>query len=327
MRLRGADFGSRARYRRLLAMAEITAAQVKTLREKTGAGMLDCKRALTENGGDMEAAVDWLRKKGLAAAQKKAGRVAAEGLVGVASAGRAAAVIEVNSETDFVARTAAFQEFVRAAAKIALASKGDIEATKNAAYPGAGRSVQEELTNSIATIGENMSMRRAAILSVANGVVATYVHSAVAPGLGKIAVLVGVESAGDADRLTEFGRKIAMHIAAANPQAVSPNDLDPVVVKRERAILAEQARASGKPDAVVEKMVDGRMRKFYEDVVLLEQTFVIDGETKVSSAVEAAAKEIGTPIKITGFLRYALGEGIEKTQSNFAAEVAAQAGH
>jgi len=303
-------------------MAEITAALVKELRERSGAGMMDCKKALTESGGDLEGAVDWLRKKGLAAAAKKAGRVAAEGLVGIAVSGGRGALVEVNSETDFVARNDKFQDFVRKVSAISLAKSGDVAAIGAAAYPGTGRSVGEELTQLIATIGENMNLRRAAALSAEPGVVASYMHNAVDASLGKIGVLVALKSSGDKAKLAELGRQIAMHIAAANPQGVSVKTLDPAAVERERSVLSEQARASGKPEEIIAKMVEGRLRKFYEEVVLLEQIFVIDGETKVGKVVEAAGKAAGAPIEITGFVRFALGEGIERSQGDFAAEVA-----
>jgi len=306
-------------------MAEITAALVKELREKSGAGMMDCKKALSENNGDIEAAVDWLRKKGLAAAAKKAGRVAAEGLVGVAAGGNKGAMVEINAETDFVARNDQFQDFVRKTTDIAVASGGDAEKIKTAAYPGGG-TVSEKLTNLIATIGENMSYRRSVGLSVGSGVVASYVHSATAPGLGKIGVLVALESTGDKEKLAALGKQLAMHVAAANPMSLSVAELDPAAIERERGVLAEQAKASGKPDNVIAKMVEGRLRKFYEDVVLLEQVFVVDGESRVSAVVERAGKEIGAPVKVTAFKRFALGEGIEKKVDDFAAEVAAQAG-
>jgi elongation factor Ts len=306
-------------------MAEITAALVKELREKTGAGMMDCKRALTETGGDMEGAVDWLRKKGLAAAAKKAGRIAADGLIGVVSKGNKGAMVEVNAETDFVARNDNFQDFVRRTAEIALAHEGDMSRIQQSEYPGGG-SVTDKLTHLVATIGENMSLRRATSLSVSKGVVASYVHNASGPGLGKIGVLVALESAGDAEKVGALGKQLAMHIAAANPQALSIAEVDPKSLEREREVLREQAASSGKPAAVIEKMVEGRLRKYYEDVVLLEQVYVIDGESRVSAAVEKAAKEIGSPVKVTGFRRFALGEGIERKESDFAAEVAAQAG-
>ncbi|MEJ0071673.1 MAG: translation elongation factor Ts [Pseudomonadota bacterium] len=307
-------------------MAEITAALVKELREKTGAGMMDCKKALAENAGDLEVAVDWLRKKGLSAAAKKAGRVAAEGLVGVAVEGLTGAVVEINSETDFVARNDKFQAFVAAASKLALKTGADVEALKAAAYPGTGRSVAEELTHLIATIGENLSVRRAATLSVGAGVVASYVHNALVPGLGKIGVLVALESTAGAEGLTALGRQLAMHVAAANPQALDIKSVDAKALDREREVLREQARASGKAEAIIDKMVEGRLRKFYEEVVLLEQVYVVDGETRIKDVVAAAAKQLGAPIAVTGFVRMALGEGIQKEHGDFAAEVAAQAG-
>ena len=307
-------------------MAEITAALVKELREKTGAGMMDCKKALNETAGDVEAAIDWLRKKGLAAAAKKAGRVAAEGLVSIAASGTAAVVVEVNAETDFVARNEQFQGFVKAVADVALTAGDDVEVVKKAALPGVGKSVEEQLTALIATIGENMNFRRAKRLSVSAGVVASYMHSSVAPGLGKIGVLVALESTGDAARLTELGKQIAMHVAAANPLFLDTTSVDTSALDRERAVLTEQAKASGKPDNVIEKMVEGRIRKYYEEVCLLEQVYVMDQESKISKVVENLAKELGTPVKLTGFARFALGEGIEKEESDFAAEVAAAAG-
>jgi elongation factor Ts len=304
-------------------MAEITASLVKELREKTGAGMMDCKKALTETAGDLEAAVDWLRKKGLAAAAKKAGRVAAEGLVAVAASGPRGVVLEINAETDFVARNEQFQGFARAAAELALATDGDLEKIKVATFPGGG-TVADKLTNLVATIGENMSMRRAAGLSVPHGLVTSYVHNAVAPGLGKIGVLVALESTGEAERLSALGKQIAMHVAAANPSALDISSVDPAALDRERAILSEQAAASGKPAQVIEKMVEGRLRKYYEETVLLEQVYVVDGESRVKDVVAKAAKEIGAPVKLAGFRRFALGEGVEKKQEDFAAEVAAQ---
>jgi len=306
-------------------MAEITAALVKELRETSGAGMMDCKKALSETGGNMEEAVDWLRKKGLAAAAKKSGRVAAEGLVSVATEGTKGAVIELNSETDFVARNPEFQKFVGSVTAVALAEGGDFDKTSAAAMAG-GKSVVDSVTEMVGTIGENMSFRRSAGISVGEGVVASYVHGAVAPNQGKIGVLIGLESAGDAGKLEEFGKQLAMHIAAANPLWVSQDEVDTEAVDRERDVLAEQARASGKPEDIVQKMVDGRLRKYYEEVCLMDQTFVIDGESKVSKAIEAAAGDAGAPIKITGFARFQLGEGIEKEESDFAAEVAATAG-
>ncbi|MGC2854306.1 translation elongation factor Ts [Novispirillum sp. DQ9] len=304
-------------------MAEITAALVKELREKTGAGMMDCKKALAETSGDLEGAIDWLRKKGLAAAAKKAGRVAAEGLVAVAGSGTAAAVAEVNAETDFVARNDKFQDFAKGVANVALTVDGNIDALKAANYPGTERTVEEQVTHMIATIGENMNLRRSAGLKVGSGVVSTYVHSAIQPGLGKIGVLVALESEGDVARLDEVGKQIAMHVAAANPQFLNREAVDTSALDRERDVLSEQARASGKPEDIIAKMVEGRLRKYYEEVCLLEQIYVIDGESKVSKVVEALAKELGKPVALTGYVRFALGEGIEKEESDFAAEVAA----
>ena len=306
-------------------MAELSAALVKELREKTGAGMMDCKKALNETNGDIEAAVDWLRKKGLAAAAKKAGRVAAEGLVAVASSGNAGAVLEVNSETDFVARNDQFQAFAKATAEIALQGNiTDVEALKTAAHPS-GKSVADTLTGLIATIGENMSLRRVAQLKVGQGIVSSYVHSPVSPGVGKIGVLVALESTGDAGKLAELGKQLAMHVAAARPEAMTSAELDPAKIEREKAIIAEKAAASGKPPEIVAKMVEGGLRKYYEEVVLMEQTYVIDGETKIKQVIENAAKAVGAPVKLAAYTRFGLGEGIEKQQSDFAAEVAAQA--
>jgi elongation factor Ts len=308
-------------------MAEITAGLVKELREKTGAGMMDCKRALSETAGDVEGAVDWLRKKGLAAAAKKAGRIAAEGLVGTSVAATVGAIVEVNAETDFIARNDTFQGFVRAVAELARDKGDDVEALKAAPYPGTGRSVGDELTHLIATIGENMAVRRARRLAVKSGVVAAYMHNALAPNLGKIGVLVAVESTATGERLATLGRQLAMHVAAANPQFLDIAAVDPALLERERGVLREQARTSGKADAIVDKMVEGRLKKFYEEVVLLEQIFVVDGETRVAKVIEAAAKELGAPITIAGFVRFALGEGIDRGTTDFAAEVAAQLKH
>ena len=307
-------------------MAEITAALVKELREKTGAGMMDCKKALNATSGELEPAVDWLRKQGLAAASKKAGRVAAEGLIGVATTGKDGVLVEVNSETDFVARNETFQEFVLKVADIALTANGDMEAVKTSAYPG-GKTVADKLTELIGSIGENMQLRRAAKLSVSQGAVVSYVHSAAAPNLGKIGVLIALESTADADKLATLGKQIAMHVAATNPQSLSIESLDKAAVERERNVLADQARASGKPEEIINKMLEGRLRKFYEEVVLLEQVYIIDGESKVSKVIAEAAKTLGAPVKLVGFKRFALGEGIEKAQTDFAAEVAATAGH
>jgi len=302
----------------------ITAAMVKELREKSGAGMMDCKTALTEAGGDMEAAVDWLRTKGLAKAAKKAGRVAAEGLVGVAAEGNRAAVIELNSETDFVARNDGFQELVSKVAKVAVGTDGSVEAV--AAADLGGKPVSDAITDAIATIGENMTLRRSALLSVNEGVVATYVHGQVAEGLGKIGVLVALESSGDKDKLNGLGRQIAMHVAATSPLSLNTAELDPAVVEREKSVFSEQARESGKPENIIEKMVEGRLRKFYEEVTLEKQAFVINPDQTVEQAVEALAKDLGTAVKLTGFVRFALGEGIEKEEQDFAAEVAAATG-
>ncbi|WP_207538395.1 translation elongation factor Ts [Sabulicella rubraurantiaca] len=301
-------------------MAEITAAMVRDLRDQTGAGMMDCKKALTETGGDMEAAIDWLRKKGLSAAAKKSGRVAAEGLVGTASGPGVAAMVEVNAETDFVARNETFQAFVSEVAGLALSVGDDIEKLKAATYPGTTHSTQEELTRLVATIGENMTIRRAKVFRVDRGTVATYMHNAVKPGLGKIGVLVALEGAGEGEVMELLGRQIGMHVAATRPEALDVNAVDPSALERERAVLTEQARASGKPDAVIQKMIEGRIRKYYEEVVLLEQVWVHDGESRVRAVVEKAG------LNLAGFARFQLGEGIQKESSDFAAEVAAQAG-
>lgn len=303
-------------------MAQVTAALVKELREKTGAGMMDCKKALSETAGSMDEAVDWLRKNGLAAAAKKAGRVASEGLVAVYARGAEGAVAEVNAETDFVSRNATFQSFAEQVAAIACAVEGDLDAIKASAFPGSGRSVADELTHNIATIGENMNLRRAAYLSVSFGIVASYVHNALKPGLGKIGVLVALESAAPKDKLADLGRQLAMHIAAARPEWLSTDQVDATAIERERTILTEQAAGSGKTPEIVAKMVDGRLRKYYQEVVLLEQTFVMDNETRISKVVEKAAKDLGAPVKVAGFVRFQLGEGIEKETADFAAEVA-----
>lgn len=307
-------------------MSEISPLLVKTLREKTGAGMMDCKKALVESNGDLEAAVDWLRKKGLSAASKKAGRVAAEGLVAVCTFGTSAAVVEINAETDFVARNPQFQTLCTTVAKLACENDVDVDALKTVAYPGEGGTVDGAITQAIAVIGENMNLRRVVRLNVNKGVVASYMHSAVTPGLGKIGVLVALESSADTAKLEELGRKIAMHVAAAAPQALNISDVDPSSLVRERAVLEDQARASGRPEDVIQKMVEGRIRKFYEEVVLLEQVYVVDGKTKVADVVAQTAKELGTEITLTGFARFVLGEGIEKEVADFAAEVQAQAG-
>ncbi|GBQ89677.1 elongation factor Ts [Acetobacter nitrogenifigens DSM 23921 = NBRC 105050] len=300
-------------------MAEITAALVKDLREKTGAGMMDCKKALNEAGGDIEAAIDWLRTKGLAAAAKKSGRVTAEGLVGVVSEGRRGAMVEVNAETDFVARNEAFQGFVESVAKVALKVGDDLETVKAAALE-TGRTVAEELTHLIATIGENMSIRRVRVLEVPSGEVATYVHGALKPGLGKIGVLAAVEAPTAGDAIVALGRQVGMHVAATRPAALDISSIDPASVEREREVLKEQARESGKPEAIIEKMIEGRIRKFYEEVVLLEQVWVHDGESRVKAILDKAG------VKLAAFDRFHLGEGIEKEESDFAAEVAKAAG-
>lgn len=306
-------------------MAEITAALVKDLRQSTGAGMMDCKKALTECDGDTNAAVDWLRTKGLASAAKKAGRVASEGLVGLVTDGGKGAIVEINSETDFVARNEDFQGLVGKVAELALGVDGDIEKLVSEGYPGESHSVTDQITKMIGTIGENLNLRRSAGLSVTSGVVASYIHGAIAPGMGKMGVLVAVESDGDATKLEALGKQVAMHVAAANPQSVSTDDLDQALVEKERIVLSEQARESGKPEEIIEKMVEGRLRKFYEEVVLLSQTWVIDGETRVDKVLKSAEADVGASIKIAGFIRFALGEGVEKAESDFAAEVAAAA--
>jgi len=301
-------------------MADVTPGQVKELRDRTGAGFGDCKKALTEAGGDMEQAVDWLRKKGLAAAAKKAGRVAAEGLIGIVSEPRRAAMVEVNAETDFVARNDAFQDFVRQVATVALAVGDDIEAIKAAPYPGTGRNVGDELTQLVATIGENMNIRRAKVLSVKQGAVASYVHNTLKPGLGKIGVLVAVDGESEIAVLETLGRQVGMHVAASRPEALDINEVDPAALEREKSVLSEQARASGKSDAIIARMVDGRIKKYYEEVVLLEQVWVHDGESRVRAVVQKAGA------KLAGFARFQLGEGIQKNTGDFAAEVAAAAG-
>jgi elongation factor Ts len=302
-------------------MAEISAALVKQLREMTGAGLMDCKKALQETNGDIEAAADWLRAKGILKAAKKADRVAAEGLVGVASAGTSAALVEVNSETDFVARNPEFQNAVRVTATNALKNGGDPEKTLHSAAPEGG-TIGEMLVGLVAKIGENMTLRRSVSLSVSDGVVAQYIHNTAADGMGKIGVLVALESTGDKARLTDLGRKIAMHVASAKPLAATTAELDPKVVEKEKQILTEQAKESGKPAAVIEKMVEGRIRKFYQESVLVEQAFVMDPDVTVGAFIEKHAKEFGAAVKLVGFVRYEVGEGIEKAASDFAAEVA-----
>ncbi len=305
-------------------MANITASMVKDLRDKTGAGMMDCKAALSETDGDMEAAIDWLRKKGISKAAKKAGRAAAEGLVGVAVGKNAGALVEVNAETDFVARNEEFKSFVKSAADLALKEGGDLQ--KLLAAKHGNSNVQQTLTELVAKIGENMSVRRTVALSVNPGVVAAYVHNASSPELGKIGVLVALKSTADQTKLSALAKQLAMHVAAASPLAITPEHLSKDVVERERNVQWELAKQSGKPDNVIEKMMEGRMRKFYEDTVLLSQTFVIDGETQVAKVIEKAAKEMGAPIAIEGFVRFQVGEGIEKVESDFADEVAQMAG-
>jgi elongation factor Ts len=303
-------------------MADVTAAAVKALREQSGAGMMDCKSALVETDGDMDAAMDLLRTKGLSAAAKKAGRAASEGLIGVKTEGTAGTLVEVNSETDFVARNETFQAFVSTVAGIAQDLGGDFDALKAAPYPGSDRTVDEEAIQMVATIGENISLRRSTGLKVNNGLVAQYVHNRVADGLGKIGVIVALESEAPADKLAEIGKNLAMHICSADPQSLDIASLDPAVLERERKILADQARDSGKPDDIVEKMVEGRLRKYYEESVLLEQVYVLDTDMKVGKAVEAAAKDAGAEITVAGYVRYNLGEGLEQKEDDFAEEVA-----
>lgn len=305
-------------------MSTVTAGMVKELRDRTGAGMMDCKKALAETNGDVEAASDWLRKKGLAAASKKASRVAAEGLVGVATSGTKGALVEVNAETDFIARNDDFQAYVATVAKLALNTGADIDALKVTTYPGTSNTVDTQLTNLIATIGENMTFRRVATLEVGQGAVASYVHNPSAEGVGRIGVLVGLESAADASKLYDLARQIAMHVAATNPQSAFVHDLDPAAVAKEKAVHEDMAKASGKPIEFLEKMIEGRMRKFYEQVVLIEQEFVMNPDKRVKEILADAAKDLGTPVELAGFIRFGLGEGIEKEETDFAAEVAAQ---
>jgi len=306
-------------------MAEtITASMVKELREQTGAGMMDCKAALNESGGNIEAAVDWLRKKGLSKAAKKAGRVAAEGLIGVATSGTKGVVVEVNSETDFVARNELFQGLVKMIADVALTTGTDVD--KILAAKAGSITIADAISDNVAKIGENMTLRRAAALSVGKGVVATYVHSSVTDGLGRIGVIVGLESAGKADELKAFGRLVAMHVAAANPQAVDPSGLDPAAVEREKNVLADKFKAQGKPANVIEKIVESGLKTFYKEVCLLDQPFIHDDKKSVVQAVKEAEGKVGGPIKVTGFVRFALGEGVEKQADDFSGEVAALAG-
>lgn len=305
-------------------MSNITAQMVKDLREQTGAGMMDCKSALSETKGDMEAAIDWLRKKGLSKAAKKAGRVAAEGLVGVAVSGTKGVVVEVNSETDFVARNPEFQEMVSSIATVALSAGDDAEAIKSASYPGGG-TVADKITTTVAKIGENMSLRRAKVLAVGQGVIATYLHNQVVPGLGKIGVLVALESAGKTDELMALGKQVAMHVAAANPVALNADGVDPAVIAREKGVLADKARAGGKPEAVITKIVESGIKTYFKEVVLVDQAFVHDPGKSVAQAIKEAEGRVGGAIILKGFVRFALGEGIEKQEADFAAEVAAAA--
>lgn len=305
-------------------MSEITASEVKALRDRTGAGMMDCKKALVACEGDVEKAIDWLRKKGLSAAAKKSGRVAAEGLVGLYVDGNKGTILEVNAETDFVARNDLFQKYVSTVVEIASKSNADLESLKNLDYPETGRSVSEELTNLIATIGENMGLRRVSHISVNNGAIASYVHNKIADNLGKIGILVGLESTADKSKLLDLGKKIAMHIAAASPKSVNISDLDQEIVARERDVVTEQAKNSGKKEEFIPKIVEGRLSKFYSEVVLMEQVFVIDGSSRVKDVIAQAEKDLGASIKIVGFKKFVLGEGIEKQAVDFAAEVAAQ---
>ena len=302
----------------------ITAQMVKELRIKSSAGMMDCKKALSETKGDMDAAVDWLRKKGLATASKKSGRVASEGLIGICIEDNFGSIVEVNSETDFVARNVEFQEFVSSVTKISLNNKGDLDDILKSKYLNFDKSVQEVLTDKIAKIGENMSLRRTNVLSVSNGIIAGYIHNSVNNNLGKIGVLVSLESNADKSALKKLGKELAMHIAATSPSSISVNDLSPDIVERERSVLIDQAMSSGKPEDIAKKMVEGRLKKFYSEVVLLEQTFVMDGETKVIDAINKLSKELGSDIQIKNFTRFNLGEGIEKDEKNFADEVAEQ---
>ena len=305
-------------------MAEITAALVKELREKTGAGMMECKKALSETGGDLEGAIDFLRKKGLSVAEKKAGRVASQGLVGVCVEGNKGAIVELNSETDFVARNAEFQAMLTKMLGAAMTANGDVEGMKKETVDG--KSIEDTLTELIAKIGENMSLRRAACVEVANGVVVPYMHTAVVPNQGKIGVLVALESTGDKQALTELGKKIAMHIAASSPLFLNIDSVDTASVEREKAIFAEQAKASGKPENIIEKMVEGRVRKYYDEVVLEEQAYIMDPDKKVKQIIAEAANELGADVKLVNFVRFKLGEGLQKKEEDFASEVAAQLG-
>ena len=305
-------------------MPDIKASLVKELRQQTGAGMMDCKRALTEMSGDMDQSVDWLRRKGLAAAAKKAGRVASEGLVTLLVDGHRGALVEVNAETDFVARNEDFQGFSRRVTQLALMCGGNIDHLKRSNYSEAGLTVEEELVELVGRIGENMVLRRSGVVSVQEGVVGSYIHNSVKDGMGKIGVVVGLESSGEKDTLLELGRKLAMHICAAKPEAIERDGLDPNALSRERDVLRKQAKDSGKESEIIDKIVDGRLRKYYEEVVLKEQIFLVDGESRVDAIIDAVGKEIGAPIEVSGFLRFELGEGIEKVEEDFATEVAAQ---
>ena len=305
-------------------MPDIKASLVKELRQQTGAGMMDCKRALTEMSGDMDQSVDWLRRKGLAAAAKKAGRVASEGLVTLLVDGHSGALVEVNAETDFVARNTDFQGFSRKVARLALMCDGNIDHLRRSNYSESGLKVEEELVELVGRIGENMVLRRSGVVSVQEGVVGSYIHNSVNDGMGKIGVVVGLESSGEKDALLELGRKLAMHICAAKPEAIERDGLDPNALSRERDVLRKQAKDSGKESEIIDKIVDGRLRKYYEEVVLKEQIFVVDGENRVDAIIDAVGKEIGAPIEVSGFLRFELGEGIEKLEEDFATEVAAQ---
>ena len=308
-------------------MTNITAQLVKELRDKTGAGMMDCKTALTETNGDMEAAADWLRKKGITKAAKKQDRVAAQGLIGVTSDGRTGALVEVNSETDFVARNGQFQDMVQKIVSLAPKANGNLAALLGAKYPGTGNTVEAQVKDAIATIGENMGVRRTAALAVRDGVVASYIHNKAGEGIGKIGVLVALESAGDNAKLAEFGRQLAMHVAASSPLALTPADLDKAAIDKERALYTEQALATGKPKEIVDKIVEGRLKKeFFQQACLMSQVFVLDGKSSVEEVVKATEKDAGAPIKVKGFIRYALGEGIERKQEDFAAEVAKTVG-
>jgi elongation factor Ts len=305
-------------------MTTITAAMVKDLRETTGVGMMDCKQALAENNGDMQAAIDWLRKKGLSKAAKKAGRVAAEGLIGTVTSGNKGVVVEVNSETDFVARNEQFQGLVKMVAQVALSVGANVEVIKAAKVGSA--TVETAISDAIATLGENMTLRRAALLEVSKGLVASYVHNAVIDGAGKMGVIVALESAGNSDELAALGRQIAMHVASSNPLAIDASGVDPAVVKREKDILADKFRQQGKPEAMIEKITESGLKTFFKEQTLLEQPFIFDDKKSVGQALKEAEGKVGAPVKITGFVRYGLGEGIEKTESDFAAEVAAAAG-